>query len=93
MAKKEWHERLSPAAKAEILAAQMHLLSCHMREVFGKLPEWYQKQYSQTEYDASVEMNELTPKDLKLIREYFDELNAKFPQEKPKTKVSKRTRK
>lgn len=70
--KKSWFDKLSPQAKAEILASVLHQLE-HMPKVWAKLSKKYRKAILRTLSDCSIWHEDLTKKDLKHIREWFSQ--------------------
>lgn len=71
MPKKEWIDKLSPAAKAEILASVLHELECGMAKKFAKLPRKFQKLVNRAMRDCGIWHDDLTKKDYRQIQEWF----------------------
>ena len=82
--KKDWCDKLSPQNKAEILAGVLHTLTCHMPDVWSKIPKWYQAQLRRVMWDCSNDMKSFSDKDLKQMRVYFAEFIKKCPEPKRK---------
>jgi hypothetical protein len=76
----DWTKPLSNVAKAEILAATIHLLSDHSPKVWAKVPAWLQSQIRQAMFDCSVDYRDMTREDIKTCVEYGGWLNEKHPQ-------------
>lgn len=77
MAKKEWIDKLSSEAKAEILASVLHEIGDHMPEVMKKLPRRLQKNIRRALHDCGIWHDDLTKKDIKLINEWFNDGKSK----------------
>jgi TRAP-type C4-dicarboxylate transport system substrate-binding protein len=73
MSKKEWMDKLSAAAKAEILGGILHEFWCGKEESFRKLPKAYRDLILAAARDCSVWCTELKDEDYKNIREWFAE--------------------
>jgi hypothetical protein len=87
--KKDWCDKLSLVNKAEIFGAVVHILICHMPDVWAKVPKWYQKQLKFVMWDCSVDIKEFSKKDLRQIRAYFDDFRKKHPEPKRKPRKKK----
>jgi hypothetical protein len=83
----DWLNQLSPTAKAEILASVFHLLSSHQPEVWAKVPKWLQSQINQAMNDCSIDIDELSSKDISKIQAYVKWLEARHPRPKSKRKT------
>ena len=64
--------KLSPAVKAEILGGILHELADHMPKIWLKLPKKYQKLVRRGLRDCSIDMDKLSEKNFRRIREWFD---------------------
>jgi hypothetical protein len=83
---KDWEKRLSPVSKAEVMAAEFHLLTAHMPEIWNQVPEWLRNQIRQTMCDCSVDNEDFSKQDIKDCAEYCRWLNRKYPPKKPRKK-------
>lgn len=82
----DWEKRLSPTAKAEMLAATLHFLTDHQPEVWKTVPEWLRARIRQAMHDCSIAAHDLTKEEMLLCVEYGKWLDKKHPQKKPKKK-------
>ena len=80
-AKKDWTQRLSGNAKAEILGSVIHLLSGHMPKLWKRLPKWYQESIRVSMWHCAIDADALSKKDIKDIQEFFSDM-----EKNPKTK-------
>jgi hypothetical protein len=74
--KKDWIDRLRPQAKAEILGSVLHELECAAGKnykAYLKLPRKWRKLVEAAMKDCSVWHSDLSTRDSRLIREWFDE--------------------
>lgn len=70
----------SGAAKAEVLAGTVHLLTSHMPKVWKQVPSWLRAQITQAMNDCSIEYKDLTPRELKACVDYAAWLAEQHPQ-------------
>jgi hypothetical protein len=80
----DWEKKLSPAAKAEMLAATFHLLTDHSPKVWKKVPAWLRAQIRQAMFDCAMDAKDLTKRDTADCVEYGEWLNLKHPQPRRK---------
>jgi hypothetical protein len=80
----DWEKKLSPTAKAEMLASTFHLLCDHMPKVWNKVPAWLRAQIRQTMFDCGIDAKDFTKKDAAQCMQYGQWLNLKHPQPKRK---------
>jgi peptidyl-tRNA hydrolase len=66
---KDWHELLSPAAKAEVLANILHRIKDDIT-----LPSSLTKIVNKTMFSCSINLTELTTKDIKNIHKFLNTL-------------------
>ena len=74
-----WDKKLSPAAKAEMLASTFHLLCDHMPKVWKRVPPWLRAQIRLAMFDCGIDAKDLSKKDAALCRQYGEWLNLKHP--------------
>jgi len=73
MPRPEWINRLSLEAKAEILSSVLHQLEpCENPKVWNGLPKRIQKLILRAQADCFIWHADLSKKDYKDIREWFD---------------------
>jgi hypothetical protein len=77
MSKSSWGKRLSPAAKAEMLAATFHELTDHQPEIWKTVPEWLRARIKQAMHDCSIDAHDLTMEEMQLCVRYGKWLNKK----------------
>lgn len=82
---KQWTKPLSNAAKAEILAQTVHVLTSHSPEAWSKVPAHLRSQIQQAMFDCSVDHRDLTKADIRSCIEYGEWLTKKHRQTKPKS--------
>jgi hypothetical protein len=71
---KDWMDRLSPQAKAEILGSVIHELECATGKnykAYMKLPRKWRKLAEAAMRDCSIDSSELLPADMKLLQQWL----------------------
>ena len=71
--KQDWFDRLSLAAKAEILGGILHQLVDHMPKQWRRMPPKWRKLARRAQSDCSVWHADLTKKDIRNIGDWFKE--------------------
>lgn len=75
MVPEDWHYRLEPQSKAEILGTVLHILE-HNRH-FKKMPKWYRELVRHAQRDCSIQMTDLDNEDIRDIKDWLRTFDPK----------------